>query len=144
MKAISRIGASAALILFGAAAAFSQPASLQERTAGAEKELTEYASSTDKACGTALDVKFDWTGIKEEDLRGYSSSGYCGSALEGVRKVCGDPAGKDAVKEKITGLVCSFGSSRQISLKNGTVHYQIYFDSRNDVDFVYEWLENEL
>jgi hypothetical protein len=144
MKVIYRTGTGAALFLLGAATAFSQQLTLQQRTANEEKRLIEYIDSTNKVCGTALEAKLDWTGIKEDDLRARSPSGYCGSALEAIGKVCGDPAGKDAVKEKITSLVCSFGSSRQISLKNGTVHYQIYFEAVNSADFVYESLENAL
>jgi hypothetical protein len=144
MKAIYRTVTCAALFLLGAAAAFSQQPTLQKRTADEEKRLIEYTNSTNKTCGTALEVKFDWTGANEDDLRGHSPSGYCANALEAIGRVCGDPAGKDAVKEKITSVVCSFGSQRQFSLKNGTVNYQIYFESRNDADFVYESLENEL
>jgi hypothetical protein len=144
MKAIYRTGTGAALAFLGAAAAISQPATLQQRMADDEKRIAKYADSTNKACGTALEVKFDWTGANEDDLRGHSPSGYCANALEAIGKVCGDPAGKDAVKEKITSVVCSFGPQRQFSLKNGTVYYQIYFESRNDADFVYESLENEL
>ena len=89
-------------------------------------------------------MTFDWTGIQEADLTTYSASGWCDAALEGIRRVCSDAPGKDAVKEQIKSVTCGFGPDRAISLKDGTVDYKISFRSTNDADFVFESLENAL
>jgi hypothetical protein len=144
MKAACRIATIAALGVLSPAAASSEPMTLRERMASQEARLIRDAGSTNKVCEASLEVKFDWEGVKEDDLLKYSAEGYCDAALEGIRQVCADPAGKDAVKEKIKSVTCGFGHSREISLKDGAVSYKINFNSTNDAAFVYEALENAL
>ena len=144
MKAAYWIGTIAAFVLLGLAAASSEPQKLRERMASQEARLIKDADATNKACGTKLAVKFNWAGVKEDDLLKYSAEGFCDAALEGIRQVCGDAAGKDAVKEKIKSVTCGFGASRGITLKDGAVFYKISFRSTNDTAFVYEALENAL
>jgi hypothetical protein len=144
MKAAYWIGTSAALAVLCPAAASSEPPTLRERMASQEARLIGDTDGTNKVCGTSLEVKFDWAGVKEDDLSKYSAEGYCDAALEGIRQVCGDPAGKDAVREKIKSVTCGFGTSREIALKDGAVDYKINFNSKNDAAFVYEALENAL
>jgi hypothetical protein len=144
MKAVYWIGTITALAMLSPAAASSEPMTLRERMASQEARLIRDADNTNKVCEASLEVKFDWEGVKEGDLLKYSAAGYCGAALDGIRQVCGDPAGKDAVKEKIKSVTCGFGASRDITFKDGAVSYKINFNSSNDKDFVYEALENAL
>jgi len=62
----------------------------------------------------------------------------------GIRQVCGNAAGKAAVKEKIRRMTCGFGAERTISLKDGELIYKINFNSSNDFDFVYNYLQHNL
>ncbi len=151
MRTLSWIGAFAAAGALMAATAQAQPpgtqetAKTQERMAREAAMLTGHANSTNRECGAAITVTFDWAGAKEEDLSTYSANGWCDAALEGIRRVCSDAPGKDAVKEKIKRVTCGFGPERSISLKeDGSVDYKISFKSVNDADFVYESLENAL
>jgi len=144
MRAAYGIGTIAAFAVLSPAAASSEPLTLRERMASQEARLIRDAGETNKVCGTSLEVKFDWAGVKEDDLSTYSAEGYCDAALEGIRQVCGDPAGKDAVREKIKSVTCGFGASREIALKDGAVSYKINFNSTNDSAYVYEALENAL
>jgi hypothetical protein len=143
MKSACWIGIVGGLAALSAAAS-AEPLTLRERIASQEAQLIRDARTMNKACGTAVEVKFDWTAVKEGDLANYSAEGYCDAALEGIRQVCGDPAGREAVKEKIKSLTCGFGTSREIALKDGAVDYKINFNSTNDSAFVYEALENAL
>ena len=77
-------------------------------------------------------------------LSRFSASGYCDAALEGIRRVCEDALGKDAVKQKIKSMTCGFGGERAISLKDGSLAYTINFNSTNNADFVYAYLQNNL
>jgi hypothetical protein len=144
MKAAYWIGTIAVLAVLSSGAASSDPKKLHNLMASQEEQLVRGARDVNKACGTALKVKFDWTGVKEDDLFHYSAAGYCEAALDGIRQVCRDPSGKDAVGEKIKSVTCGFGASRDITLKDGAVSYKINFNSANDADFVYEALENAL
>jgi hypothetical protein len=126
----------------------------EEATAAAAKEkqlqpeqeaaLARNVEDTAKKCGSALTVKFDWTGITPGTLKEFSASGYCDAALEGIRRVCDDALGKDAVKQKIKSMTCGFGVERSISLRDGSLAYTINFKSTNDADFVYAYLTNNL
>ena len=109
-----------------------------------EAALAKNVERTTEKCGSGFTVKFDWTGIAASALKEFSASGYCDAALEGIRRVCDDALGKDAVKQKIKSMTCAFGGERAISLKDGSLAYTISFKSTNDADFVYAYLQNNL
>jgi hypothetical protein len=146
MKTLVFIGTLVAGVTLVAAAAGAQSTKTpQERMAREAAMLTGPTNATNRECGTAITVTFDWTGVKEEDLSTYSANGWCEATLEGIQRVCSDAPGKEAVKQKIKRVICGFGPERSISLKeDGTVDYKISFRSTNDRDFVYESLENAL
>jgi hypothetical protein len=106
--------------------------------------LAKNVERTNKICGSDFTVKFDWTALPAGALKEFSASGYCDAALEGIRRVCEDALGKDAVKQKIKGMTCSFGGERSISLKDGSLAYTINFNSTNDAEFVYAYLQSNL
>jgi hypothetical protein len=109
-----------------------------------EAELAKNVERTNKECGSGFTVKFDWTGVPASALKEFSAAGYCDAALEGIRRVCEDAPGKDAVKQKIQRMTCGFGRERSISLKDGSLAYTINFNSTNDADFAYAYLQNNL
>ena len=109
-----------------------------------EAALAKNVEQTIEKCGSGLTVKFDWTGVPAGALKEFSASGYCDAALEGIRRVCEDALGKDAVKQKIKSMTCGFGGERAISLKDGSLAYTINFNATNNADFVYAYLQNNL
>jgi hypothetical protein len=109
-----------------------------------ETALAKHVEQTNKICGSGFTGKFDWTGVPAGALKEFSASGYCDAALEGIRRVCEDALGKSAVKQKINRVTCGFGGERSISLKDGSLAYTINFNSANDADFVYAYLQNNL
>jgi hypothetical protein len=125
--------------------AFAQSLKDKEYFADQEKYLTGEAATTNERCGNSLTAKFDWSKPPTpEDRKTYSATGYCGVALEAVRRVCDSQAGKEAVKQKIKSLTCRFGTQRTVVLKDGTIEYEVNFNSSNDVDYVFEYLQNNL
>jgi hypothetical protein len=134
----------AALAVIGIAAASAQSLKIRQRMASEAADLVKDVDYTNSVCGTALAVKFDWANAPAENLLKYSPEGYCNAALEGIQRVCGDALGKDAVRQKIKSVTCGFGASRTILLKDGAIDYKINFDSVNDADFVFEYLQNNL
>lgn len=145
MKTFAWMGAlTAAAVLIALAAQAQSPKTPQQRMASEASTLAGLVNHTNRECGSSITVTFDWSGMQEADLSTYSPSGWCDAALEGIRKVCADAPGKDAVKEKIQSLTCGFGPERAISLKEGAVDYKISFRSTNNAGFVFEALENAL
>jgi hypothetical protein len=139
-------GLAAILIGIGATQAGAQSLKDKQYFAEQEEALGKEAAFTAKKCETAVTAKFDWSSPpKPEDRKVYSASGYCGPALEAMRRVCeGSQVGKDAIKEKIKSVTCGFGAERTVALKDGAVSYRIDFKSSNDADYVFEYLQNNL
>jgi hypothetical protein len=127
-------------------AAVSQSLKDKEYFAGQEKYLAEQVAYANQKCGSTVAVKFDWSKPPTPEERGtYSAYGYCQAALDGMRRVCeSSDAGKDAVKQKIKSVTCGFGPQRSIALKDGAIDYKINFNSSNDADYVFEYLQNNL
>jgi hypothetical protein len=126
------------------ASADAQSLKVRQRMQAQDEALVADVESTTKACGTTVPVKFDWAGAPEDKLEAYSSEGYCDAALSSIRSVCGDDMGKKAVGTKIKSMSCGFVPARSIALKDGALDYKINFDSSNDSDYVYEFLQNNL
>jgi hypothetical protein len=100
---------------------------------------------TNKTCQSSLTATFDWSAAPPADeLAKYSPESYCNAALEAIQRVCIDQFGKDAVKKQIKQVTCGFATLRQVELKNGTLDYKINFNSVNDADYVFEYLQNQL
>ena len=108
-------------------------------------DLNKDVKLTNKSCQSSLTATFDWSAVPSADeLAKYSPEGYCNAALEGIQRVCSDQLGKDAVQKQIKKVTCGFATSRQVELKDGTLDYKINFNSANDADYVFEYLQNQL
>lgn len=140
------VGAAAIAIAMCVTVAHSQSLKEKEYFAAQEKYLAEQVTFTNKKCESNVVVKFDWsTPPTAEERKTYSAYGYCGAALEAMRRVCEQSkAGKDAVKQQIKSVTCGFGPQRTIALKSGAIDYKINYKSSNDADFVFEYLQNNL
>ena len=95
--------------------AFAQSLKDKEYFADQEKYLAGEVTTTNERCGNSLTAKFDWLKPPApEERKIYSAYGYCGAALEAMRRVCDFQAGKEAVKQKIKSLTWSFGPQRRL------------------------------
>ena len=145
MKTFALMGSLTAVAAFAALAAHAQaPKTMQQIQQSEALTVSGLANHTNRECGTNITVNFDWSGVKEADLDTYSPSGWCEAALDGIRNVCADNPGKEAVREKIKTLTCGFAPERSVSLKDGNVDYKISFRSTNDAVYIFETLENAL
>jgi hypothetical protein len=137
-------GAAAALVALVVAAQAQSP-NIQQRMASEAADLIEDVKLTNKTCQSSLTATFDWSAAPAADeLTQYSPESYCNAALEGIQRVCSDELGKKAIRKQVKKVTCGFASARQIELKNGTLDYKINFNSANDADFVFEYLQNQL
>jgi hypothetical protein len=145
MKTVAWIGSMSAIAALAAFAAHADtektPQQIMER---AEARLAGLANEMNRECGSSITARFDWSGLLPDMAGDNSPTGWCSSALDGIRDVCADNPGKEAVREKIKTLTCAFGPERSISLKDGVVDFKINFKSSNDAKFVFESLENAL
>ena len=140
------VGVSAIAIAVFSTVANAQSLKDKEYFASQEKYLAEKVPYVTQKCETNIAVKLDWsTPPTADERRTYSAYGYCEAVLDAVRRVCeGSAAGKDAVKQKIKSVTCGFGPQRSIALKDGAIDYKINYNSTNDADYVFEYLQNNL
>jgi hypothetical protein len=139
------IGGAVVALTIISSVAVAQTLKDKEYFAEQEKYLAEEVTLTNERCGNALTAKFDWSKPPPpEDRKTYSAYGYCGAALEAVRRVCESKAGKEAVQQKIKSMTCTFGPQRTVTLKDGAIGYEVNFNSSNDADYVFEYLQNNL
>jgi hypothetical protein len=139
------IGGAVVALTIISSVAVAQTLKDKEYFAEQEKYLAEEVTLTNERCGNALTAKFDWSKPPApEDRKTYSAYGYCGAALEAVRRVCESKAGKEAVQQKIKSMTCTFGPQRTVTLKDGAIGYEVNFNSSNDADYVFEYLQNNL
>ena len=140
-----RVGVALVALSILSSLAFAQSLKEKEYFAEQEKYLAGEVTSTNERCGISLTAKFDWLKPPApEERKIYSAYGYCGAALEATRRVCDSEVGKEAVKQRIKSLTCSFGPKRTVVLKDGTIDYEVNFNSSNDADYVFEYLQNNL
>ncbi len=137
------VGLIAVLVVAGAATVHSQSLKERQYFAEQERELAKEVSLANERCETNVAVRFDWSAMPAE-RGGAVPYAYCRAVLDGMRRVCEDPMGKDAVKEKIKSVTCGFAPERSITLKNGAIDYKIQFRSANDADYVFEYLQSNL
>jgi hypothetical protein len=117
----------------------------KEYFASEEKHLADSLALTSKQCGIDMTAKFDWANVPmpAAGQPRYSPSGYCSAVFGGIRRACASELGKEAVK-KIKSLNCAFGAQRSIAIKDGAIDYTINYQSSNDVDFVFAYLQSNL
>ncbi len=144
MKLVRSMGVVALLLTVGTTAVYAQSLKMKQREEVQDQELIKDAKDTNESCGIDIPIKFDWKNAPADLINANSPEGYCDSMLHSVRRVCEDPNGKSAVKEKVKSITCGFGPDRSMSLKDGALNYTINFNSSNDSDFAYEFLQNNL
>src|SRR5215510_14531108 len=105
------VGMVVAFTLAGAATVQSQSLKERQYFTEQERELAKEVSFANERCETNVAVKFDWSAMPVE-RGGAVPYAYCRAVLDGMRRVCEDPMGKDAVKQKVKSVTCGFGSER--------------------------------
>jgi hypothetical protein len=142
MNVLRLLGMLSAIAFFTIASRAETPTENQKKATAEAILIKGIDGRVNQKCGTSIKASFNWDGVPMSKLlmAGWSTR----SLIEGIRKVCGEAVGREAVKEQIKSVVCAFGKPRALSLKDGVLIYKIDFDSVNDGEFVYEWLENRL
>lgn len=131
------------LTVVGAASVHAQSLKERQYFAEQEQELAREVSHANQKCETNIAAKIDWSALPA-DRKGGVPYAYCRAVLDGIRRVCENAMGQDAVKQKIKSITCGFGPERTIAMKDGAIDYKIQFRSVNDADYVFEYLQNNL
>jgi hypothetical protein len=109
-----------------------------------EESLATSLRETNKVCNSGFTARFDWTGMSPDEVKDRYASTHCERALDGIRRICVDEPGRNAVKAQIKSVVCGFGTNRSVRLKDGALDYKMDFSSFNDAITVFEYLQGNL
>jgi hypothetical protein len=100
---------------------------------------------TNRSCGTSITVEFDWTDVPAPAIKAGRPSNDCRHALDAVKRVCADSAGREAVAKRIRRIVCGYAAERSISLRDGELVFRNVFKEYEDYrPFIFEYLQNAL
>ena len=119
----------------------------QRRVTLSQDYLDKAAVLMNQSCGTNIRIGIDAKTFSSIDGHiDQSTPAQCEAALDGIRDLCDDAAGKKAVAAKIQNIVCGYGgpNKRSIELRGGTVRYMFDFDAGNSRDFAHDQLEKKL
>jgi hypothetical protein len=86
-------------------------------------------------------MSFNFKDAPFAEMESNSAYGYCEQTASAIRRVCGNPLGTAAVKEKLKAVVCSFGEAPAFTFDpNGTLNYTIKFGEADRSDQIYDLL----
>lgn len=110
------------------------------------ERLKQVETSVRSTCGGAqFTISFDFKNAPFAEMDQHSAYGYCEQTASAIRRVCGNPLGTAAIKEKLKAVVCGFGDEPAFKFDpNGTLSYTIKFGEADRSDQIYDLLLKSL
>ncbi len=121
--------------------------SLKERKAqmGQEEALASEVAYTNQVCGSSISASVDWQSFSNADLEAEQGlSGSCDAALSAIENLCANEQNQEAIRNQVDQVVCSKGSSRGVTLRQGTLMFQMDGPQGNDFEFVRDYLKKQI
>ena len=100
-----------------------------------EEALAETRKSMAEACQTNVEVAIDWSTIDEEMLKKLSISGYCGHALDAMRRLCEAAPARAFAADNVQQLQCRFGDEMTLTVADRTMTWTVNREGVNMSDF---------
>ncbi len=116
----------------------------QQRTADETRFASAEVAPTAQRCGRDLPVSFAWDSFNAEQTADGRAASLCAEAYRALRTVCDSDAGRQAVAEKISGVMCTAGAARALALNNGKLEFTIDFNAANNAEVIATWLGEHL
>ncbi len=110
----------------------------------AEDNIARAAARINGLCQSSIRVRFDWSRIPSVTTSNQRPLGFCEHVLDATERVCVDAAGKAAVRQGISSIVCSFAADRSISLRQGVLEFKSDFNASDDRSFIFQYLQSHL
>ncbi len=108
-------------------------------------KVAELAAAANQACGTKISFKVDYTTYADvlSDVNNQSPWAYLANVTDAFKKVCGTPAGKEAIQAKIKSVIVSHASKESETLTGTVFRYAVPYSGHSPATVV-DWLENNL
>ncbi len=106
---------------------------VKQQRAKEEASAKEHVDEVNKFCGSSFKFKFDWSTWKQaNDEEGHHAYSNCGQGLDGIRDVCTEEMGKEAVAKQLKSVVC-IGNSKEneATYKSGTLTIRTSLDMKD-------------
>lgn len=118
-----------------------------------EEAIRGTVEQLNRMCRSNIDVKFDWSFLPAEfggTVPEMRPEFQCRDALSGIRSICDDPTGENAVKREIKSVTCDFHTTPSVVLKDGGLTVKMKFQPERgpkryeETGMVYRYLRNRL
>ena len=105
----------------------------QQQSAALESEV----AYTNKICGSAISAEVDWSRYAGPVGDATSS---CDAALSALESLCADQLSQEEIQQRVDQVVCTKGKDRQVSLKKGTLTFQMDGPGMDDFRYIRDYL----
>jgi len=109
-----------------------------------EATLATRATHTNELCGSNIVASIDWSGIPAERVKDHSALNYCEHVFDVADRICTNAPGRDAVRQQIRRIRCSYAPTRSFELKDGVFDFKSDFKASDDRSTILEYLQNRL
>jgi hypothetical protein len=118
-----------------------------------EEAIRGTVEQLNRMCRSNIDVKFDWSFMPAEfgsSVPEMRPEFQCRDVLRGIRSICDDPIGENAVKREIKSVTCGFYPTPSVMLKDGGLVVKMKFRSERgpnsfeETGMVFRYLRKQL
>ena len=120
-------------------ARFNRPAA----EAAQQKALASTDATASQACGTPVKTTVNWAALTDDQLQRLSISGFCGTAANAVRSLCGSDADFKAQAAKSAQIQCQFGDKLNLRREGQQLIFTTQEKAPNQDDFALQFLRNQ-
>ena len=137
MKFVKHVGMGALALCVLATAGHAQ--TLKERKAQQKQTaaLQSEVAYTNQICGSAISAEVDWSRYAGPVREATSS---CDAALSALESLCADQLSQEEIQKRVDQVVCTKGDDRQVSLKKGTLTFQMDGPGLDDFRYIRDYL----
>ncbi len=121
--------------------------SLQEKKVqmNEEETLASEVAYTNQVCGSDISASVDWQSFSsaEQDIE-LRLSNSCDAALSAIENLCSSENNQQAIKSQVDQVVCTKGTSRDVTLRQGTLLFQMNGPDGDDFEYIRDYLKKKI
>ncbi len=125
--------------------AFAQSLQEQKVQMSEEEALASEVAYTNQLCGSNISASVDWQSFSSADQDPeLGLSNACDAALSAIENLCTSEDSQQAIKAQVNQVVCTKGVSRDVTLRQGTLLFQMSGLDGDDFEFIRDYLKNQI
>ena len=134
VKHLGMVGLALALVSGGGQAQTLKERKAQQKQSAALQSEVAY---TNKICGSTISAEVDWARYAGPVGEATNS---CDAALSALESLCADQLSQEEIQRRVDQVVCTKGDDREVSLKKGTLTFQMDGPGLDDFRYIRDYL----